>query len=111
MRRRRFLKAALGTIVGVCLPLEAIPRAKPPLSSIYTPGMTMGRVGSGGVEIWDVPSHTMILRTTISYEEVERARRGGAAYFCEKLREMTADVKRRNEERVLKDFWGKSDAS
>lgn len=39
MRRRRFLKAALGGIVGVCLPLPAHPRAEPPLSSglIRTP--------------------------------------------------------------------------
>jgi hypothetical protein len=37
MRRRRFLKAALGGLVGVCLPLPAIPHAKPP--STCTPGI------------------------------------------------------------------------
>lgn len=89
MDRRRFLKAALGGILAVSLP---IPVPKPvPFSSIFTPGIW---AGSGGVETWNVTPHTMILRTTISHEEVERARRGGAAYFCEKLREMTAEVKR-----------------
>ncbi len=54
--RRRFLKAALGTIAGVCLPLPAFPRAKPPLSPVFTPGIW---AGAEGVETFNVEAHTL----------------------------------------------------
>lgn len=42
LKRRRFLKAALGTVVGVCLPLPAISHAQPPsLRSVPTAGETL----------------------------------------------------------------------
>ena len=70
--RRRFLKAALGAAVGVCLPLEAIPRAKPPLSPIFTPGIW---AGVGGVETFNVTSgaHTLFIhKDKIIIKSVDR---------------------------------------
>ena len=60
--RRGFLKAALGGVVGLCLPLPAYPRAKPsptPFSSIFTPGtwagITKDDFAFGEVEALDLP--------------------------------------------------------
>jgi len=94
MRRRGFLKAALGGVLAVALPIPALPRLVNAGTGASVVIHNHPYVRRDTAYICPVEP-TIILRTTISYEEVERARRGGAEYFCAKLREMTEEVRRR----------------
>jgi len=100
----------MGGFVGSCLPLPACLRAKPPpwlisdaTRALWKPGIWAG-MGGTDLHEFHVKAHTMILRTTISHEEIKRARSGGAKYFCEKLEETVRRDLKSNLKMVQRDL-------
>ena len=62
MKRRGFLKAAMGGFVGSCLSLPACLRAKPPLTPRFKPGIWAGMEGTDLHE-FHVKAHSVFLRS------------------------------------------------